>query len=183
MFAPDRFLPAATCRDRPRRIGLLDRVVHAEGGDGGTPEFGGGQHRPTNQIVGDERPGRVVYDDHLRPFRYARKRPGDRISPLLSPVDEGYRLAAAAQVLRRRKDGSPPAGPRQLSEIRSHDTNASTLRARIGRPPSDRSCFGESPPNRRPRPPAAMIADTNMEESGLRSQSATVTPDHFPCNR
>src|SRR5262245_31288492 len=58
-----------------------------------------------------------------------------------------------------------------ISEITSQATKASTLRARIGRPPSVNSCLGEAPPKRRPRPPAAMMAETN-KESGVRNQAS-----------
>src|SRR5258706_1887133 len=40
------------------------------------------------------------------------------------------------------------------------DANGSMLRARIGVPPTESSCFGPAPPKRWPRPPAAMIAVT-----------------------
>src|SRR5688500_10389347 len=47
---------------------------------------------------------------------------------------------------------------------------APTLASRIERPPISRNCFGRSAPRRRPRPPAAMIAETNM-----RVRDCTIT--------
>ncbi len=54
-------------RDRPGRVGLLDRVVRANGGNGRSC-LRRRQHRATNQVVGHEWPCRVVYDDDLRPL-------------------------------------------------------------------------------------------------------------------
>src|SRR5688500_2588071 len=47
---------------------------------------------------------------------------------------------------------------------------APTLASRIERPPISRNCFGRSAPRRRPRPPAAMMAETNM-----RVRDCTIT--------
>src|ERR1043166_2233056 len=44
------------------------------------------------------------------------------------------------------------------------DANAVTLRSRIERPPTASSCFGCVAPRRRPRPPAAIIAVTNIND-------------------
>src|SRR3954468_18665088 len=64
----------------------------------------------------------------------------------------------------RRWAGGSPAraggGATIPASIDGCDTNASTLRCRIGRPPIDSSCLGSAPPNRWPLPPAAMIAVT-----------------------
>src|SRR5712691_8565044 len=53
-------------------------------------------------------------------------------------------------------------------------SRATTLRSRIGRPPTASNTFGCAPPNRRPRPPAAMIAVTCIAFSALNSRVASL---------
>src|SRR5690349_6583639 len=55
--------------------------------------------------------------------------------------------------------------------------NARTLRDKIGSPPTSISCFGWVPPKRRPRPPAAMMAVTNI--AGLPDGRSAPCSLHF----
>ena len=101
--------------------------------------------------------------------RESRRRPRDpRRAQTHGPLshDDVHprpRFRRACRPARSDGGGSSPSSAGSattMSSITSQPRNTSTLRSRIDRPPSNRSCLGCVPPKRRPRPPAAMRAET-----------------------